>query len=71
MAYKVIQTFRDKEDNNSLCRSGEIYPREGLSPTKERLKTLIDAGYIAEDKKKGDKVESIDDTPKKKTKTKE
>lgn len=71
MAYKVIQTFRDKEDNSALCRSGEVYPREGLEETKERLKTLIDAGYIAEDKKKGDKVESIDDTPKKKTKTKE
>ena len=32
--------FKDLEDNNHLYRKGDIYPREGLEPTKKRIKEL-------------------------------
>lgn len=38
--YEVIYTFKDLEDNNYLYRIGDIYPREGLTPTKIRIKEL-------------------------------
>lgn len=40
--YTVIYNkgFKDLEDNNHLYRKGDIYPREGLEPTKKRIKEL-------------------------------
>ena len=32
--------FKDLEDNNHIYRKGDIYPREGLEPTKKRIKEL-------------------------------
>lgn len=36
----VYSRFKDLKDNNHIYRKGEIYPREGLELTKERIKEL-------------------------------
>ncbi len=39
--YKVIHSFRDLEDNGHIyIENKDIYPREGLEPTKRRIKEL-------------------------------
>lgn len=39
--YEVIYSrFKDLKDNNHIYKKGDIYPREGLKPTKERIKEL-------------------------------
>ena len=38
--YEVIHRFKDSEDNNHIYKVGDIYPREGLEPTKKRIKEL-------------------------------
>ena len=36
----VYSRFKDLKDNNHIYRKGDIYPREGLETTKERIKEL-------------------------------
>lgn len=36
----VYKVFKDLEDNNYLYKKGDIYPREGLEPTKKRISEL-------------------------------
>lgn len=36
----IYERFKDLEDNDYIYKKGEIYPREGLEPTKERIKEL-------------------------------
>ena len=39
--YRVINSFKDLEDNNNIyIKDKDIYPREGLEPTKKRIKEL-------------------------------
>ncbi|MGN1302382.1 MAG: hypothetical protein ACI4VO_01840 [Clostridia bacterium] len=39
--YRVIYTFKDLEDNEHIyIANKDIYPREGLEPTKKRIKEL-------------------------------
>lgn len=38
--YKAIENFTDLQDNNYAYRVGDIYPREGYSPTTERISRL-------------------------------
>ena len=38
--YKVIKHFRDLQDKNHLYNEGDIFPREGLKVTEERLAEL-------------------------------
>ena len=40
MKYKVIHSFKDKEDNNTLYSVGDEYPKGKLKPTKKRLEEL-------------------------------
>lgn len=40
MAHKVIKAFRDLEDNNTLYKVGDEYPKGNHKPTKKRLKEL-------------------------------
>lgn len=40
MPYKVINSFRDKEDNNTLYKVGEEYPKGEHKPNKKRLSEL-------------------------------
>ncbi len=36
----VYKAFKDIEDNEYLYKKGDIYPREGLKPTKKRINEL-------------------------------
>lgn len=36
----VYEKFKDLEDNDFIYKKGDIYPREGLEPSKERIKEL-------------------------------
>lgn len=39
--YRVVNSFKDLEDNNHIyIKNKDIYPREGLEPTKKRIKEL-------------------------------
>ncbi len=39
--YKVVHTFKDLEDNEHIyLENKDIYPRNGLEPTKKRIKEL-------------------------------
>lgn len=39
--YKVISFFMDGEDNRHKYNVGDIYPREGYTPTAERVRGLL------------------------------
>ncbi len=36
----VYERFKDLEDNDFIYKKGDDYPREGLIPTKKRIKEL-------------------------------
>lgn len=36
----VYEAFKDLKDEEHLYKKGDIYPREGLKPTKARIKEL-------------------------------
>lgn len=36
----VYKAWKDFEDNDHLYKKGDTYPREGLKPTKKRIKEL-------------------------------
>ncbi len=36
----VYKKFKDLEDNNFIYKIGDVYPREGLEPSKKRIKEL-------------------------------
>lgn len=38
--YKVVKFFQDLKDNNFQYEAGDIYPREGLKVSEERLAEL-------------------------------
>lgn len=38
--YKVIEYFEDLQDDKYAYNVGDIYPREGLNPPAERIKSL-------------------------------
>ena len=40
MKYKVIRYFRDLQDDNYLYHEGDIFPRDGMSVSSERIKEL-------------------------------
>ena len=40
MKYKVLEYFTDLQDNNYAYHVGDTYPREGYTPTKERIEEL-------------------------------
>ena len=40
MQYKVIKFFMDGQDNNRSYIPGNIYPREGLTPSEDRIAEL-------------------------------
>ena len=41
MAYKAKITFRDLQDNEYIYQVGEVYPREGYEPSKERVQKFL------------------------------
>ena len=38
--YKVIKYFVDLQDSNHEYNAGDVYPREGYTPTAERIAEL-------------------------------
>ena len=40
MEYKVLKFFMDGQDHNYSYIPGKIYPREGLTPSEERIAEL-------------------------------
>lgn len=39
--YKVVyKAFKDLKDNDYIYKEGDIYPREGLKPSKKRIEEL-------------------------------
>jgi len=40
MAYKVINRFKDTQDNNTVYEVGEEYPKGEYKPTKKRIAEL-------------------------------
>lgn len=38
--YKVVKRFKDLQDNSYVYIPGDVFPREGLEVTPERLKEL-------------------------------
>lgn len=40
MAYKVIATFRDLQDNNHLYHAGDTFPRKGTVASPKRITEL-------------------------------
>lgn len=40
MAYKVLRPFRDSQDDLYAYRQGDIYPRQGYEPSKQRIAEL-------------------------------
>lgn len=39
--YKVIRDFKDKKDKKRIYRKGDTYPREGYTPSQERVDELL------------------------------
>lgn len=65
--YKVINFFKDGQDNGHSYKVGDEYPRKGLKPSAERVKELA-----SKNNKRGipmivevEEVETAEKTPKK------
>ena len=43
MKYKVLRFFEDLQDENYYYETGSIYPRDGLTPSQERINELASA----------------------------
>lgn len=57
--YKTIKLFADLEDKNHVYYPGDVYPREGLKVTDERIKELSGS----ENKRGEPLIELIEDVP--------
>lgn len=44
--YKVIRNFMDVQDGDRVYLAGDIYPAEGVKPTKARIRDLL-TGRVA------------------------
>ena len=43
MKYKVLRFFNDLQDDNYYYETGSTYPRDGLTPSQERINELASA----------------------------
>jgi len=41
MKYRVLENFSDKQDDRRSYKVGDIYPREGLDPSPQRIAELL------------------------------
>lgn len=62
--YKVIKFFADLQDENHVYNVGDIYPREGLEVSEERLAELAGS-----ENKQGQPLIELVEAPKPKRKT--
>ena len=40
MKYKVLHSFKDKDNDNTLYKAGDEYPKGDYKPTKKRIEEL-------------------------------
>lgn len=64
MVYKVIRFFTDLQDNNNPYNAGDIFPRNGLTVSSERLAELAGSN----NKRGVPLIAPVEDAPKKTTK---
>lgn len=38
--YRVVKQFSDLQDHSYVYKAGDVYPREGVTPTEERIAEL-------------------------------
>ncbi len=68
--YKVLTKFTDLQDNNHKYHAGDIFPREGLKASADRIKELststnrrgIPLIEKVEESKKSEKTEALEET---------
>jgi hypothetical protein len=41
MTYRVLEDFSDKQDDRRPYKVGDVYPREGLDPSPQRIAELL------------------------------
>lgn len=41
MKYEVVRYFTDMQDNDFAYHEGDTYPRDGLNPSEQRIKDLM------------------------------
>lgn len=46
MKYEVIQSFNDAQDREYSYHEGDIYPRDGIAPSEQRIKDLMNGNNI-------------------------
>ena len=69
--YRVLKKFADLQDGRRIYNVGETYPRNGLAVTAERIAELSGKSnrrgvpLIEEVQEQPEKVESVEDVPKK------
>lgn len=71
--YKVVHSFKDLEDNNHIyIENKDVYPRDGLEPTKKRIKELTSnknkIGKILIEKLEETEVETVEEVTESETK---
>lgn len=64
--YEVVYPFKDLKDNNYIYKVSDVYPREGLTPTKKRINELASEknliGKILIKKIENEKVKETENT---------
>lgn len=60
MAYKVIKSFTDLQDNNFPYKEGDAFPRKGLDVSPGRINELA----TAENRRGEPLIEKVNDAPK-------
>ena len=54
MAYIVTKNILDTKDNNRFYEVGDVYPRQDLTVSDARIKTLLKKGVIESNGEQGD-----------------
>lgn len=54
MAYIVTKNIIDTKDNNRFYEVGDVYPRQDLTVSDARIKTLLKKGVIESNGEQGD-----------------
>lgn len=64
MTYRVLEDFSDKQDDRRPYKVGDIYPREGLDPSPQRVTELLGSENV----RGRPIIEPIEEKPKRKRK---
>lgn len=64
MTYRVLEDFSDKQDDRRPYKVGDVYPREGLDPSPQRVAELLGSENV----RGRPIIEPIEEKPKRKRK---